>query len=364
MGLGHIMRSAAIAEAAIGQGRAVRVFFEGDAAALSAWQIAAPGTEQRQCFPWSAYPAGRAAPVGVLDFPMQKAEWITRLSQNEVRSVVLDDPRSLDVADLTINPALHHGLAQLHSEEPTAPVPHLLEGPAYSILAKSHLAMPHPPWSERRNLLLSIGGADPQQATPKLAPWISEILEISVRPLPDPTRIATPSLPFRLDRHVVLGGAFADPQNRTRDALSGAGWRVHSALPPIKMAELMASARIAIMGFGTSLTELAWHGTPHLSVTHHPFDAEHAAALEAIGVGRHLGYAAELDPGRVKEVLRRSLCDPEWQSTSAGAAREMLRGGNGVERILFEIEGLARRTKRSAQRTKAAAPKSPAPPLP
>ncbi len=347
LGLGHVMRSAAIAEAAIQQGHSVRVFFEGDEGALSAWRSAAPGTMQAQILPWSAYPADRAAPVGVLDFPIEKASWIALLSENNARSLVLDDPRSVDAADLTINPALHHGLTPPSPRESSAGGARLLEGPAYSVLAQSHRATPYQPWAQRPNLLLSIGGADPHQATPKLAPWISDILD-ALR------HKATHPHPFQ-NKHVVLGGAFADPQNKTRDALHEAGWKVHSALRPAKMAELMASTRLAVMGFGTSLTELAWHGTPHLSVTHHRFDMPHAAALEARGVGRHLGYAGELDGNRVKAVLRQSICDPQWQSASADTARAMLQGGNGVDRILDEIKALARRPLQSRRETSAAA---------
>jgi len=81
------------------------------------------------------------------------------------------------------------------------------------------------------------------------------------------------------------------------------------------------------MGFGTSLGELAWLGTPHLSITHHARDDRHARRLEAHGIGLHLGFAPELTADAVRPKLRRGLLDRAWQRAGIGGADDI----DGIE---------------------------------
>jgi hypothetical protein len=99
------------------------------------------------------------------------------------------------------------------------------------------------------------------------------------------------------------------------------------------------------MGFGTSLGELAWHGTPHLSVTHHTADDAWAQRLEARGIGRWLGHAAALDREVVTDRVARALVDRDWQTASASRAQAALEGGRGCERILDRLSAIARELK-------------------
>ncbi|MFK7898669.1 MAG: hypothetical protein AB8G23_22740 [Myxococcota bacterium] len=339
LGLGHVMRSAALCEAAIQRAHPVRVFFDGDDNARSVWQVASPRTPTKNIRPWSSYEEPPSAHVAFLDFPSEKDEWLQQIKRRGALSVVLDDPRSIPLANCTINPALHHGLDEDSLQrsaseqspapaEPAAPAvrqSNLLEGPAYSILAEAHRETTAPPWPLRNELLLSIGGADPHHATPRLAAILDRLEQ------------ETSALSVFREKHAVLGAAYADAEGSTQETLRRGGWQVHRSLPPKTMARRMQNARLAIMGFGTSLTELAWHGTPHLSVTHHRFDDVHAERLERHGVGRHLGYAPDLDAEHVETILRASLSDGPWQQSSANLAHTMLAGGRGVERILDHL---------------------------
>ena len=101
-----------------------------------------------------------------------------------------------------------------------------------------------------------MGAADPHRVTPRIAPLLDIVLKNS-----DVLHGIT-------SRHVVLGPAFSDPDDVVRQSLTTSGWRVHRALDGPRMAKLMSEAKLAVAGFGTSLTELAWHGTPHVFVTH------------------------------------------------------------------------------------------------
>jgi spore coat polysaccharide biosynthesis predicted glycosyltransferase SpsG len=330
-GMGHVMRSGALAAAAAQRGWRVRVFLAGDRAAGSAWRDAVPSSVIDR---WTAWRPSASAPLTLFDHPFAKTRWLAACRRDRTRTIVLDDPRAIGRARLTINPALHH----LPPEEDERalddpeddPACLVLRGPRYAILSAAHRATPHAPLERRATLLLSLGGADPHAVTPRIAPWLAETLAGSEA-----------RHPIRL-RRVVLGPAFADPDGRIARELADAGWRVERALEPAAMAARMAEARLAVMGFGTSLGELAWHGTPHLSVTHHTADDAWAERLEARGIGRWLGHAVRLEPEAVKARLAAALGDGAWQAESARRARAVLEGGRGGERILDRLAAIAR----------------------
>ncbi len=334
-GLGHVMRSGALAAAAVRRGWRVRSFLAGDRVANERWQAACPASV---VVPWSAWRASASAALTLFDHPFVKSRWIAACRRDRTRTIVLDDVRAVGRARLTINPALHHLRPPIDSSAPDEeeengeddPSALVLRGPRYAILSEAHSATTARPLEERDALLLSIGGADPRAAAPRLAP----ILSTALARAGSETGI--------VNRRVVLGPAFEDPGERAARDLTRAGWTVDRALEPAAMARRMAEARLAVVGFGTSLCELAWHGTPHLSVTHHPSDEAWARALEEQGIGGWLGPATDFDPEFVAQRFAQALRDPDWARTSARRAREALEEGNGCERILDRLSIIAR----------------------
>jgi len=348
-GMGHVMRSGALAAAAARRGWRVRVFLAGDRAAQAAWRESCPESIQAA---WSAWRAHASSPLTVFDHPFAKSRWIDACRRERTRAIVLDDPRAIGRARLTINPGLHHaepvdgaragggpgldpGIAR--DDDPETRV---LRGPRYAILSAAHRATAHRPLRERGTLLLSLGGADPHAVTPRLAPILADAL--ARRPADALARAGGDRGAAIDTRRVVLGPAFQDPDGAIARALAAGGWQVDRALAPAAMAARMAEARLAVMGFGTSLCELAWHGTPHLSVTHHAADGEEARRLEARGIGLWLGYAGDLDARRVAARFTRALADVDWQVESARRAHAAIEGGAGSERILDRLEAIAR----------------------
>lgn len=329
-GMGHVMRSGALAAAAAQRGWRVRAFLAGDRVAQVRWRASCPESTLET---WSGWSAAGCAPLTVFDHPFAKARWIAACPRERTRAIVLDDVRAVGRARLTINPALHHmplDADEARENPEDDPESLTLRGPRYSILAAAHRDTPHRPLLERDGLLLSLGGADPHAVTPRIAPLLRRTLEESA--LPHGIRW----------RCVVLGPAYYDPDGHTAASLAAAGWQVERALEPAAMARRMAQARLAVMGFGTSLTELAWHGTPHLSLTHHEQDAPWALRLEERGIGGWLGHAALLDAAFVAERFARGLADPEWQHESARRAHAAIDGGRGCERILERLATIAR----------------------
>ncbi len=329
-GLGHVMRSGVLAAAALARGWRVRTFLAGDRVARERWLASCPAGAP---LPWSAWRAAASAPLTLFDHPFAKSRWLAACRPERTRTIVLDDPRAVGVARLTINPALHHlppeGPESGHEAEDD-PASRTLRGPRHSILSPAHRETPAVPLEARDHLLLSLGGADPHGVTPRIAPLLTRTLDAAA---------GTHGLRRRC---AVLGPAFPDPDGSLAAALAADGWQVERALAPAAMARAMAAARLAVMGFGTSLSELAWHGTPHLSVTHHAADDVFARQLEARGIGIWLGHAATLDLARVAARFAAALADRDWQRASAARARAALGEGDGCERILDRLASIAR----------------------
>ncbi|MEZ4278062.1 MAG: hypothetical protein R3F21_00385 [Myxococcota bacterium] len=336
--MGHVVRSGVLAAAAHARGWRVRVFLAGDRVAEAHWRSSCP---EACVSPWSAWRASASAPLTLFDQPFPKSRWLAACRADRTRAIVLDDPRPTPDARLTIHPGLHHlpNERSPHDADPDDdPASPTLTGPRYSILAPVHRETIHRPLADRDALLLSIGGADPHQITPRIAPILLRALA------------AHPSANALRRRIVVLGPAYHDPCGQIAADLAAGGWQVERALAPAAMARRMADARLAVMGFGTSLSELAWHGTPHLSVTHQPLDSPWAQRLEAHGIGAWLGDARALDPDFVAARFTRALGDEAWQGASAARARAALEGGRGCERILDRLALIARELDAPASR--------------
>lgn len=330
-GMGHVMRSGALAAAAARRGWRIRAYLAGDRVAHERWRASCPTSKVEA---WSAWRARESAPLTVFDHPFAKSRWLAACRRDRTRTIVLDDARAIGHARLAIQPALHHlpdpadeRDGDLPEDDPATRV---LRGPRHAILSPAHLETPHRPQPERDMLLVSIGGADPHGVAPRIAPWLAAVLDREAAR----ARIAV--------RRVVLGPAFPDPGQRIAEALAAAGWQVERALEPAAMARRMAEARLAVMGFGTSLCELAWHETPHLSVTHHDHDVAWATRLESFGIGRLLGRASALEPAAVEARFAEALLDLDWQRTSAARALAAIDGGRGTERILDRLALIAR----------------------
>lgn len=327
LGAGHIMRSAALAAEAVRGRWAVEAFLSGDAEVHSLWRTAAG---EMPIHEWRAPIATAEPDLVVLDYPADKHDWITRVDALGVPVVVLDDRGSLDAARLTVCPALH---------DPDLERADLLSGPRFSILSRPHLEERPTPPDRKRKLLLSLGGADPHGATLAIAPLIDRVLE---------RMIVEPGANHAFEsKHVVLGRVFDGDAGAATRTLEAMGWRVHRALDRSQMARLMSESRFAVMGFGTSLTELAWHRTPHASLTHHEGDRVPAERLEAMGIGRSLGWAGAIDPKTVETKLETALRDANWLEESAKRAFAAIDSGRGATQLMARFESLVRATRRA-----------------
>ena len=321
-GLGHLARCATLANEARRRGWRVRAFLAGDAAGGDAWR---ERTGLDIDGAWSDWTPDGRDPLVALDFPQAKDDWVERLQRLALRCLVVDDERLLEGPDWILLPGLHHAI-HADSDRPRTTARRLVGG-RYAILAAAHRGARPVPFDQRDRVLLSLGGADPRGLTGRIVPALDEAL----------ARVA--DAVSGVD--VVLGPAFRDPTPDFRQVVERRGFHVHRGLSSEAMAERMTRARLAVVGFGTTLTELAWHGTPFVCVTHQPSDLAPARALEGVGIGRVLGDAEHLDLAGLPATLAAALADHAWQRATARRARAALGDGFGARSVFDRLEGEA-----------------------
>ena len=328
LGLGHIVRSARLAREAARRGWSVRGLVDGDAVAHRVWRETS-GFEARRFAPDS----DRFAPLVSLDGPYDKRPLLERLAGLGVRPILIDDERPYAIAPASprgwrVLPGLHHARCET-SGATDAQGFALLSGPRYAILSDAHRAHATPRTGPRKSILVTLGGSDPHRA----GPLVGLAARAAVREL------ARTGSGFReLQVDVVFGPSFEDPADRDASLLEAAGCRVHRGLDAFGMADRMRLARLAIVGFGTSVTELAWHATPFLTIPHHDHDRGAARDLASRGFGRTLATARRLNRSAVSRHILDALRDETWRTTSATRARDVLDDGDGVARIFARIE--------------------------
>ncbi|MCR9093321.1 MAG: hypothetical protein NXI30_03805 [bacterium] len=328
LGLGHVVRSARLAREAARRGWSVRGLVDGDAVAHRVW-LETSGFEARPFDPAS----DRFAPLVSLDAPYDKGTLLEHLAGLGVRPILIDDERPYAITSASprgwrVLPGLHHGRCET-SGATDAQGFALLSGPRYAILSDAHRAHATSPSDERHSLLVTLGGSDPHRA----GPVVGLAARDAVRAL---ARAGSGLRALQVD--VVFGPSFEDPADRDASILEAAGCRVHRGLDAFGMADRMRSALLAIVGFGTSVTELAWHATPFLTIPHHDHDRGAARDLASRGFGRALAAARRLNPTAISVHIVDALRDETWRTTSAARARDALGDGEGVTRIFARIE--------------------------
>jgi len=317
LGLGHVVRSVALAEAAARRRMLVRFVMREDAHASD--------IPRAHGFPVDVLPA--ALPSG------EEAAWLAARASGTPRAwfvvdgyhlgglvpalrargarvcAVCDDPAGPGAAaqaDLLVNPS------PAAITEADADGRRLLVGPRYAPLRASfrrarlgRTTAGQKPWPR---LLLLSGGSD--------------VAGLTVRVL-GALRAAAALPPFEIV--IVLGPSSPAPPP---ELVVGEVVRA-----PRDMAALMASADLAITAAGTSVLELACLGVPALMVTVVGNQAGVAAALEAAGAGLDLGPCDALTPPALLHALARAARERDAWSA---AARALVDGG-GARRVVAAL---------------------------
>lgn len=312
-GLGHAMRTLEVAREAVDRGWSVALALRGDAAAHA---LCAELLPTAQLEPWSGPDdAARSAHHLLFDTRDPIAEELRQGGAAGAHRVVLDRTDHLDDAELTVLPNLH-GSGRRHTR--------LLQGGRWCVIASEFRALAARCEAPARNgVLVTLGGADPHDLTGALCEPLGKALAAAgadVGPV-----------------HVLIGRCFGRRETLLR-RIDELGFRVHTDLDRRALGLLMQRSVFAVCGFGTTVYELAWFGTPALHLAHRLEDAADAEALERIGVGGFGGAAPAIEPEALRSRLLETVLDPEWRRRRTARARALLGDGRGAVRLVEAME--------------------------
>ena len=315
VGLGHVMRCAAIAADARARGLRVTFALDGDEHAEEALRGEIPGAHVEA---WKeARDLARPTDWVVFDSRRDLIPHLRAARRASARTAVLDRLDYLEEADVSVLPVLH-----------AAPSDHprVMQGARYCVTAPAVRDLDPTPYrvATRNVVLVTLGGADPLALTARVTPEVARCL--STWPENEPRR----------ELHCVIGPAFRDRAQLAR-TLRGQHWHVHEAPSRSELAEMMNRSLFCVVGFGTTVYDLAYMGVPMVYVTHHRSDTEDACRLSEQGIGMLGANGSSFDAVEFRGVLARTLLDPDWRVRSSARGRELLRDGNGGGRILDEL---------------------------
>jgi hypothetical protein len=274
-GLGHEMRTRAVAEEVLAQGgEALLVVDDGAGAArlrragLDAWSL-----EERPG--WARERASGAWLDGFVDW----TEELRALARAGTPSHLVENRTpAREWARFVVHPALHHvpdRWESLHAAR-------VLAGADWIPLSRAVREAPRP--AERDvELLVTFGGSDPLGSTERVLAALEDGAGLVVAVGP----------------HMQARRAAIERAVRSR------GGRTLAAGEPL--APWMARARAAITALGTTLYELAYLGTPALILANHEEDRAALEHYRQHGPHRPLGIASALDGPALRGLLAGEL---------------------------------------------------------
>ncbi|MFQ5913475.1 MAG: UDP-2,4-diacetamido-2,4,6-trideoxy-beta-L-altropyranose hydrolase [Nitrospinota bacterium] len=328
MGLGHVMRSLALAEALAIRGWRVSFALQGRPG-HPAETVRARGFETLLLpegapeTDWTALgPRLESGEIGllVIDHPEIDEAWQRRASERVPRLVILDDRADRNFWGhvlINVSPGV--------KEEDYRPlVPEfcrLLLGPRYALIRPEFLAHRPVEVSHRplRNVLVSFGGADGKNQTEKTLRALSRAAGVR-----------------ELDVHVVLGGANRHAEN-VPALLPELPFRVTVHRDVRDMASLTARMDLAVGAAGGSAWERCCLGVPSVMVICDGTEAAAAEYLAKAGAGVNLGWHSAVRPEAITQTVQSLLSDPVRLAEMRKGAWGFV-DGQGPGRIVQEIE--------------------------
>jgi len=237
-----------------------------------------------------------------------KPLWPRIAAASNARHVwIADTDDDCPPVDLLIAPALQSAAAESKRG--------VLRGPRYFPIERRNIPEFVPFHARRRDVLLTLGGADRSRATPRLLPALGNVAST-----------------------VVIGPGFAHAP-RVRELAAKHGVAVienQDGLLP-----LLAEHRMVISAGGNTLYEAAVTGTPALVAWEDPHEQRQGEAFASAGAARVVGRGVDIEPEQMKQAIAGFLRIDEWQR-AAEAARRLI-DGRGAARIAEAVEQLAGR---------------------
>ena len=175
-----------------------------------------------------------------------------------------------------------------------------------------------PGHGEPLRILVTMGGADPNNLTEFVVEALSEVKGIEV---------------------IAAVGPAAKPSRRLCSLMKERSGALSFVTGITDLAPLMMRSHIAFTAVGTSVYELAYMGVSSVIIANYEDDADYLKVFEALGFCESLGFYKNVRGGEVVRAVRMFIKDKNlWKAMSKNA--KDLTDGNGAGRIADRIERL------------------------
>lgn len=243
--------------------------------------------------------------LAVTNFRRVSAAQVTALADSGAAVICIDE---VGEESLPATAVIRPSLTPADGAGAYAGIQYLPLTPEY----RAHRGAGRPVAGPVRSVLVSMGGVDRTGATLRIVDALAEIRA-------------------PLERHIVVGGAFAwHAALAERARRLGAGWQIHESVPTL--AGLIGAADVGITAGGNTLCEMACLGLPAIVLHEDPHEAAQGAAFAARGFGTVLGGGIDVSAAALAAALRR-LDDPAVRRAEADAGRRLV-DGDGAARIV------------------------------
>ncbi|MGH6892553.1 MAG: UDP-2,4-diacetamido-2,4,6-trideoxy-beta-L-altropyranose hydrolase [Dongiaceae bacterium] len=318
VGLGHLRRCLSLAEALRRLATECLFLLDGDATCVDQTTAAGfeairirPGEDLSQTLEQCRKRKARAI---VADSYALDTAYLASLHEAKAVVAAVDDlaDRELPV-DLVINGSVNANQLVYRAGKTTR----FLLGTQYILLRSEFAEEPKRTIAEQvRRVLVTVGGGDPQQLTPKLVRWAAEALkDASV--------------------DVVIGPMFDD---QSSSELTPTATAVH--LNPRNIRNIMLDADLALCGGGQTTYELAATGTPAVAIRLADNQTQNLAGLNSAGA---LVWAGDVHDADLEVKTNRALAvlagDPARRAALSQRGRALVdgQGATRVARAILEL---------------------------
>ena len=327
IGLGHVMRCLALAQACQDSGGAAEFLCASLPPAVDE-RLRSEGFPVRRIDVVVGSSADAAATVEAAressatwvaaDGYALDAEFQSSMKGSGARLLVIDDMAHLAAyeADLVLNqnPQATDAI-YAHRAAGTD----LLLGSRYAMLRREFCAWrdcPRKPAPVRR-LLVTLGGADPANVTLKVIQAIRQLETQAIEV-------------------IVLVGPANPHRAELVDAVRGSNRAIELKESASNMPELMNWADCAIAAAGSTCWELAFMGVPNLLIVLAENQSGGAEAMQRLNASRNLGWHADLQPEAIAMELEQLLGAKEVRDKMSDCGRALI-DGRGAARVIAEL---------------------------
>jgi spore coat polysaccharide biosynthesis predicted glycosyltransferase SpsG/CMP-N-acetylneuraminic acid synthetase len=307
VGMGHVFRSLAIAEALRGLSRADIAFLmsadhpEGLVTVSRAgYAVRVVGDQKEETY--LEHIRDFAPAILINDLPALDRSYLVALSHLGATTVNLVDT----IDDLETTEHYAQVIVSVMNQDRETPEG-FYGGPAYAILREHFRGREKEVRAEPRLVLLSFGGSDPQGLTLKAARAL-----VALAPSVEVVAVAGPAFSFRREFE-ALSAALP----RRVPLINEAGGHI---------AELMLEADVMVGSGGMSVYEIAALGTPGVILGQNAREDKRMRDFARHGTVEYLGLGTEVEEATLAEAVRALLADLERRREMSARGRALVDG--------------------------------------